>query len=304
MPRIAIASGKGGTGKTTVAVNLAALASENGTPVALVDCDVEEPNCHLFLRPRWDIQEERTIPVPVVDMDKCRGESCKECVKQCRFKAMIFMAGEVMVFPELCHACGLCYACCPADALSVGARTIGSLREGEAERAPIRFVDGLLRIGEAMSPPLIEEVKAHAASAHPGALQLWDCPPGTSCPVIKALNGADYAVLVAEPTPFGLHDLTLAVETLRHLGIPFGVALNRDGMGDDRVRDYLIREDIELLGSLPFSRQAATIYSKAELLVQKLPWLRDHYQKLLDTVLSRARSAMNQKTAGGGACAR
>ncbi len=303
-PRIAIASGKGGTGKTTVAVNLAALAAAQGTPIALVDCDVEEPNCHLFLRPHWEIEVERTIPVPEVNTAKCVGESCRQCVQLCRFKALIWMAGEVMVFPELCHACGLCYACCPADALKQGARIIGQLRGGRAERAPVNFVDGLLRVGEAMSPPLIHEAKNHAAAVHHDCIQLWDCPPGTSCPVIMALGGADYALLVAEPTPFGLHDLDLAVQTLRHLGLPFGVAINRDGMGDDKVRDYLAREGIELLGSLPWSREAAIVYSNGELLVDTLPELRTRYEDLWYILLQRTLEAMARQIAGGVACAR
>lgn len=263
---IAIASGKGGTGKTTVAVNLAVHLSRKGVPVTFVDCDVEEPNAHFFLGIAPGERRTETVPVPEIDEDACLGESCKRCVELCRFKALICMAGTVLAFPELCHGCGLCELACPAQAIRPGSREIGESSIGRKDG--ITYHQGLLRIGEAMAPPLIKAVKARAAR---GGLTLLDCPPGASCPVVTSMQGADYAVLVAEPTPFGLHDLDIAVRLLRELGIPFGVVLNRAGMGDDRVEQYLEREDIPLLGALPHERAAAEAYSSGKLLIDAIP---------------------------------
>ncbi|MEF2146216.1 MAG: ATP-binding protein [Desulfovibrionaceae bacterium] len=263
---IAIASGKGGTGKTTVAVNLAAHYSRAGTHVNFVDCDVEEPNAQFFLRPETTQTFTEHVPVPLVDEDLCLGESCRRCVELCRFKALIFIAGSVMSFPELCHGCGLCALACPASAIGETVREIGVSSLGNAGN--VTFTQGLLRIGEAMAPPLIKAVKSRAPKE---GLTILDCPPGTSCPVVCSLQNADYSVLVTEPTPFGLHDLDLAVKLLRELDIPFGVVLNRAGMGDDRVEAYLQKENIVLLGSLPHERAAAESYSNGGLLLDTIP---------------------------------
>jgi len=284
--RIAIASGKGGTGKTTVTANLAAHLKRSGLSVAAADCDVEEPNLHLFLKPILDHETRATVPVPQVDAHACTGDACRLCTELCRFKALIIMAGEVMVFPELCHGCGLCSLACPEKAVSETTRDIGRVRAGHA--GGIAFTDGELRIGEAMAPPLIEAVKAASPRAD---VELIDCPPGTSCPVIKALGGSDYVVLVTEPTPFGLHDLTLAVETLRQLGLPFGVVINRDGMGDSRVADYLEREKIAHLGSIPHSLEAAQAYSHGQLHVGNVPGFDDCYARLWENIRSQASEA-------------
>ena len=284
--KIAIASGKGGTGKTTVAANLAVYLSEQGLSIAAADCDVEEPNLHLFLKPEFDSEEVAVVPVPEVDTEACTGDACGICVKQCRFKALILMAGEMMVFPELCHGCGLCTLACPEKAITEGAREIGVVRVGRSGNIP--YVDGLLRIGEAMAPPLIGETKSHL----PGVdVEIIDCPPGTSCPVIKALDGVDFAVLVTEPTPFGLHDLDLAVQTLQQLGIPFGVVINRDGMGDDRVHKYLAKGGITLLGTIPHSLEAAQSYSRNELHVGKLEGFSGHYARIWDSIQRALREA-------------
>ncbi|MGE4468952.1 MAG: P-loop NTPase [Desulfovibrio sp.] len=276
---IAIASGKGGTGKTTVAVNLAAYLSRKGVPVSFVDCDVEEPNAHFFLSA--PLQDERTerVPVPVIDEDTCLGESCKKCVELCRFKALICMAGHMMAFPELCHSCGLCEMACPVNAVSEGTRDIGVSSVGHAQG--ITYYQGLLRIGEAMAPPLIKAIKQRAGQQ---GLTLLDCPPGASCPVVCSLQGADFAVLVAEPTPFGLHDLDIAVQLLRELDVPFGVVLNRAGMGDDRVETYLERENIPLLGSLPHERSAAQAYSKGVLLIDGVPGFAEHFETIISAI--------------------
>ncbi|MGE4293582.1 MAG: P-loop NTPase [Desulfovibrio sp.] len=276
---IAIASGKGGTGKTTVAVNLAATLSRRGIPVNFVDCDVEEPNARFFLGLELGDNRIEQVPVPLINEDACLGDSCKRCVELCRFKALICMAGTVMAFPELCHSCGLCELACPANAIGEGLREIGESSFGSKDG--ITCYQGLLRIGEAMSPPLIKAVKARAGNK---GLTLLDCPPGASCPVVCSLQDADYAVLVAEPTPFGLHDLDIAVQLLRQLGIPFGIVLNRAGMGDDRVESYLIKENIPLLGSLPHERAAAEAYSSGGLLIDHIPGFAGHFADIVRAI--------------------
>ncbi len=266
---IAVASGKGGTGKTTVAVNLAASYAMQGLPVTLVDCDVEEPNAHLFVDARWQVRSLCGVPVPAIDPDRCLGESCRRCVEACRFKALAMLGGELLVFAELCHGCGLCELVCPAGVVGTASRPVGEVRQGVAschvhgETCHMAFRDGVLRVGEAMATPLIKAVKRTAedanATSHAGyGVTLWDCPPGTACATINALDEADFVVLVAESTAFGLHDLRLAVGLVRHLGLPHGIVINRFGMGDDRVATWAASEGIDVLGRLPFSLEAAS----------------------------------------------
>jgi len=277
--RLAIASGKGGTGKTTVAVNLALYLKESGHRVCLADCDVEEPNVHYFLDVEWAHRQIQTVPVPAIDSNKCIGESCLQCVSECRFKSLIWMADTVMVFPELCHGCGLCLYLCPADAVKESTREIGFVRRGNCHG--LNICGGLLRIGEAMAPPLISRV---LEAAHTEGILIADAPPGTSCPVVQTVSNADYVILVAEPTPFGLHDFRITVELLEKLGLAFGVAINRDGMGDDRLEKFILRENIHVLARFPYSMKAAMACSRGELLIRSMPGFNELYRELWDNL--------------------
>lgn len=275
--RIAVASGKGGTGKTTVATNLAFVAAQNGRSVAYVDCDVEEPNGAIFLKP--EIREDHTVgaAVPKVNADKCTG--CGQCGKICQYSAILSMNKTVLTFPELCHGCGGCWLVCPAGTISEDKRQIGRLQSGPAGK--VQFVQGLLNIGQAMSPPLIRAVKAAAPNAD---LTVVDCPPGTSCPVIESLRGADYILLVTEPTPFGLNDLKLAVETIRKLKMPFGVLINRSDSGDLQTRQFCEVSRIPILAEIPDVRAIAEAYSRGILAAEVSSHYRQGVEKLLAAI--------------------
>lgn len=269
--RIAVASGKGGTGKTTVAV---ALAQAWDGPVQLLDCDVEEPNAAIFLAPDPISEQTVSVPVPAVDSSRCTG--CGQCAELCRFNALATAGKAVLVFDDLCHGCGGCALACPEMAITEIPRPIGTVRTGQ--RGHIAFIEGRLDIGRAMAPPVIRAVKQ---AADPGVPALIDCPPGTSCPMITAVKDADFVLLVTEPTPFGLHDLKLAVETVRLLNLPFGVIINRADAGDDRVVNYCRDEGIRLLLQIPESRKIAAAYSRGESLLTAEPSLKYPLQDLL-----------------------
>lgn len=281
---ISIASGKGGTGKTTVATNLAVSL---GSGVQLLDCDVEEPNAHLFIRPVIDRAETITTPVPEVDMGKCTH--CGKCGEICQFKAIVVIGETVLPFHELCHSCGGCMEVCPEKAISEVGRELGMIEQGH--RDGLEFVQGRLRVGEAMSPPLIRKVREYA---RPGALTIIDAPPGTSCPVIASMKDADFVLLVTEPTPFGLYDLKLAVGAVNILGIPCGLVINRSDMGDGRVRDYAKSEGIPIIMEIPFDRKIAESYSKGEMLVEAMPeWkskFKELYRRIVEVIEKRGRS--------------
>jgi MinD superfamily P-loop ATPase len=283
--RIAIASGKGGTGKTTVATNLVVQAAESGHRAVYGDCDVEEPNGHLFLRPNIETTQPFSLEVPSVIEERCNG--CGRCGEVCVYSAIVVINKKVLTFPELCHSCGGCWIACPEDAIEQGAREIGVVEKGGG-RDSLDFVQGRLRIGEAMAPPLIKAVKQGAPDAD---LQVFDAPPGTSCPVIQTVRDADYVVLVTEPTPFGLNDLRLAVEMLRELDKPFGVVINRADVGDDGVSRYCAEEEIEILVEIPDDRKVAEAYARGEMAVRALPEYRGIFQGLLERILDRARES-------------
>ncbi len=267
---ISVASGKGGTGKTTVATNLAIALERN---VQLLDCDVEEPNAHLFILPNIEKVETATAPVPVVDEKKCT--LCRKCGEICQFKAIVVIGETVLPFHELCHSCGGCVEVCPEKAISEASRELGVIERGS--RDGLDFVHGRLRVGEAMSPPLIRKVRSFT---NPAKVTIIDTPPGTSCPVIAAMKGADFILLVTEPTPFGLHDLKLAVEAVKILEIPSGLIINRSDIGDDQVKAYARQEDLPVLMEIPFDRGIAETYSKGELLVEVMPQYRDQFLEL------------------------
>ena len=267
---ISIASGKGGTGKTTVATNLA-VSLESG--VQLLDCDVEEPNAHLFIQPVVEAVKTITTPVPEVDLGKCT--LCGKCNEICQFKAIVVIGDTVLPFHELCHSCGGCTAVCPEGAITEVGRELGVIELGH--RDGLEFVHGRLRVGEAMSPPLIRKVREYT---RPEMLTIIDAPPGTSCPVIAAMEGADFVLLVTEPTPFGLYDLKLAAGAVSILGLPCGLIINRSDMGDDRVREYAKSAGMPILMEIPFDRKIAEAYSKGEMLVAALPEWQQKFREL------------------------
>lgn len=270
--KIAIASGKGGTGKTTVSVNLARTL---GVPVQLLDCDVEEPNAHLFLKGNKIKEEIVTIPIPEVDEALCDG--CGECGKFCKYHAIVTFGTAPLIFPELCHGCGGCTMVCPPKAIREIGRRIGVVETIKSEH--ITLIGGRLDVGVAMAPPLIRAVKDRLSDNMPAIL---DAPPGTSCPVIAAIRETDIVLLVTEPTPFGLNDLSLAVDMVRELQIPFAVIVNRMGSGDGRVHDFCKKENIPILIDIPDDRRIAEAYSRGILMVDALPEYRNLFNRLIE----------------------
>ena len=289
---ISIASGKGGTGKTTIAVNLAlALAENKAYKVHFLDCDVEEPNGHLFLKPVIENKESVKIPIPKINYQKCN--LCGKCGQVCVFNAIAVTKQKVIVFPELCHGCGACTLLCPEKAITEEGREVGVLEEGRA--GSISFIHGRLNIGELIAVPIIKEIKEKAINRYQYRLQenvelkdreiiLIDAPPGTSCPVIEAVKGSDYTVLVTEPTPFGLHDLVLAVEVLEKLQIPHGVVLNRSDIGDSKVEQYCQQHNIPILLSIPHDREIAEAYSRGIPMVSINSIYKHKFSRLFESI--------------------
>jgi MinD superfamily P-loop ATPase len=271
---ISVASGKGGTGKTTIATSLALSV---GAGIRLLDCDVEEPNAYLFLHPEIHSQRTVTVPVPTVDEEKCTR--CGKCMEICRFKAIVLIANSILTFPELCHGCGGCLEICPEKAITETTRNVGMLETGS--RNGLEFAHGRLRVGEAMSPPLIREVRSIAVDDKP---TIVDAPPGTSCPVITTIKGTDFVLLVTEPTPFGLHDLKLAVEAVDILGIPRGLVINRSDMGDHEVWKYAEEVNLPILMEIPFDRSIAEVYSRGVTIVEAKPEWKEKFTQLYQDI--------------------
>jgi len=272
--KIAVASGKGGTGKTTIS---AALAMSLINKVWYLDCDVEEPNGHIFIKPNFEKKINVTRLVPEVDESRCIV--CGKCADFCRFNAIVAFGTKPLIFSELCHSCGGCKLICPAYAIYEVENSIGLLETGKSGN--INFVHGKLNIGEAMSPPVIRAVKKYADKKEDIII---DAPPGTSCPVITAIDGVDFVILVTEPTPFGLNDLILAVETVRHLKLPFGVIINRADAGDNRVVDYCQKENISILAKIPEDMNIARAYSRGEPLLDAAPEYLPLFKNIYETI--------------------
>lgn len=270
--KIVIASGKGGTGKTTVAVNMA-LSLES---VNLLDCDVEEPNVHTLLKPVDPVTRPVTVPTPSVQMAKCT--LCGTCSEFCEFNA-IFVGKRVLVYPEICHSCGGCILACPEGAIEEMKREVGQTVKSQIDR--VHLVYGELNIGEPMAIPLIKAVKKDANGFE---VTILDAPPGTACPVIETMQESDFVVLVTEPTPFGLHDLSMTVDVVRRLDIPHGVIVNRAGVGDSGVLDYCRDMDIPILLEIPFDRTIAELYSNGVPFVLEMPEWREQFKQVFDTI--------------------
>lgn len=277
--KIAIASGKGGTGKTTVATNLVRMAAQRGYQAAYIDCDVEAPNGHLFLRPEITQREVVRVPVPAVDEKRC--DHCGECARFCQYHALLCLPEQTLLFPELCHGCGGCRLLCPKDAIQETTRDIGYCQSGRADQAD--FISGCLNIGEAKSPPLIRAVKSRMPTT---GMAFIDSPPGTSCPVVESLRDCNFVVLVTEPTPFGLHDLGLAFDMVRLLDIPCGVVINRASDNDRETLSWCETRQLPILASLPDDRKAAEAYSRGKLIADAVSGFAQPFAELLDTLLS------------------
>ncbi|MBN1603174.1 MAG: ATP-binding protein [Chitinispirillaceae bacterium] len=280
--KIAIASGKGGTGKTTVSTNLAFFLCEVNDNVVYLDCDVEEPNGHLFLNPVLSEKIVSSIPVPVVDESKC--DICGECVRFCEYKALVRLGKTVMVFPELCHGCGGCTLVCPQHAIQEQPREIGFVESGNSGK--IGFVHGRLNIGEAMSPPLIRGV---LRQIHSDGVNIIDAPPGTSCPVIASIRDVDFVVLVTEPTPFGLNDLGLALDMVRELGVPHGVVVNRAEEDNRDAENFCEKKQVEILTKIPDDRRIAECYSKGGMILKDVPDVRKNFEELWNAIRKRVK---------------
>lgn len=273
---VSIASGKGGTGKTLVATSLAH-ALKGRIPVTLLDCDVEEPNDHIYMRARLLRTEPVNIPVPFVDESRCI--TCGVCHDVCAFNAIAVLGSAVLVFKELCHGCGACTRFCPVGAITETPHEIGVVEVGDADG--IRFVDGVLTIGQPMAPPIIRQVKKLTGTE---GVTIIDASPGTSCPVVEAVKGSDFCILVTEPTPFGLNDLRLAVETVRELGLPHGAIINRVGVGDTRTEEYCRNEGIPVLMTIPLDERIARSYSRGVPLLEALPEYRQRFLDLYERI--------------------
>jgi MinD superfamily P-loop ATPase len=273
---IAVASGKGGTGKTLVATSLA-LAIKDRERIQLLDCDVEEPNAHIFLKPTFTDRGSVGIPTPEINENKCTH--CGTCAEICAYHAIAVLPKNVLVFPNLCHGCGACSYLCPEKAITENSQEIGVVESGQA--GSINFVQGKLNVGEAMPTPVIRKVKEFI---DPGLISIIDVPPGTSCPVVESIKGSDYCLLVTEPSPFGLNDLGLAVDMVKQLGVPCGVVINRAGQHNEKVEDYCSKENLPVLLTIPLDTDIARFYSKGITLVAGLPQWQDSIIKLKDRI--------------------
>ena len=281
--RIVVASGKGGTGKTTVATSLAYTASRNGS-THFLDCDVEAPNAALFLKPRFDERKEVGILIPQIDENACTF--CGKCAEVCQFHAIAVIGKKTLVFSELCHGCGSCTLVCPENAISEHLDVMGVLESGFTNEG-IEFAHGIMNVGEPMAVPIIRDLK-NLPSRKPSDIDIIDSPPGASCPVVESIRGADFALLVTEPTPFGLHDLKQVVAISHELKIPIGIIINRDGIGDNAVEKYCGENDLPILMRIPMERRIAETIASGSILVEVFPEFEQPFLNLLASITSMA----------------
>ncbi len=267
--KIAVLSGKGGTGKTTVAASIATSLEQ----CQYIDCDVEEPNGAIFLKP--DIKESLPVKVPVPRVEELKCSGCGFCAQACQFNTLAVVKGKVLVFQEICHHCGACLIACPQGAITEMDREIGVVEYNEDGT----FMQGKLNVGEPISVPIIRELKRRVKNDMP---VIFDCPPGASCTVVHSIEGCDYCLLVTEPTPFGVHDLKIAEQLVRKVGIPFGVVLNKALQANGSVQEFCGRNDVEILMEIPFSQAIAAYYSQGLLPAEYNPEWKDRFRKLYE----------------------
>ena len=273
---IAIASGKGGTGKTSLAVNMALSIGR----CQLLDCDVEEPNAYLFLQPKQNGTQPVYTTIPKIELELC--DYCGECAKFCKYNALFTLKDQILVFPELCHSCGGCIIVCPKKAISEEKHKIGTLNFGSTDN--LNLVYGELEVGKPMAVPIIKAVKKQI---DPSMNVILDSPPGTSCPFVETVRDSDFCILVTEPTPFGLHDLKIAIEVLKKIGVPFGVVVNRAGIGDKKLYQYCKDQKIHVLLEIPYQRKIAELYSKGIPFSMEMPEWKTKFQALFTDIKRR-----------------
>lgn len=282
--KIAIASGKGGTGKTTLSVNLASLISEidSDKNVVLTDLDVEEPNSGLFLQTTLLKEQVQFRSVPVWDESKCTF--CGKCKSVCNFNAIAQLPNTILVFNELCHSCFACIELCPENALPMNDLRMGVLKHSKIS-ANFAFIEGKLDIGQESAVPLIKQTKAYSNNNFlDNSIFIYDAPPGTSCPVIESVKEVDFVILVTEPTPFGLHDLKLAISTMQEMKHEFGVVINRADIGNNEVERYCYQNKIPLIGKIPYAREAAELYSKGKLIYSEIDSIREELILIFENI--------------------